>query len=41
MTCRSCLHSIGRGSVLWCTRWQTIPQRACADYSREPGSDDE
>ena len=45
--CRTCAHSIARpsmlrgGAVLWCARWQTLAAKPCAEYLREPGSDDE
>lgn len=44
--CKTCAHSIARpsmlrGSVLWCARWQTLAAKPCAEYLREPGSDDE
>lgn len=47
MTCRHCTHAEGRrsllnrGWLLWCARYQTVTQRACGDFVREPGSDDE
>lgn len=45
--CRFCMHSegrpssLGRGWLLWCTRYRIVAQRACGDWQREPGSDDE
>lgn len=45
--CRFCTHaegrpsSLGRGWMLWCVRHRTLAQRACGDWQREPGSDDE
>lgn len=47
MTCRHCTHAVGRaatlgsGWLLWCVRHRTIAARACADWQREPGADDE
>jgi hypothetical protein len=44
MTCRTCTHAAERVAdwqrVLWCMRWRTVPTQVCADYEREPGSDD-
>lgn len=45
--CRHCCYSEGRPSmlagaiVLWCSLHRTVPTQACADFEREPGSDDE
>ncbi len=38
MTCRSCLHSIGRGSVLWCVLLDAPAERPCKAYCYEPGA---
>jgi hypothetical protein len=46
-SCRHCTHAEGRpgvdwrGAALWCLRHRTLVQRPCADFAREPGSDDE
>lgn len=45
ISCETCSSSEGRDdqSILWCNRKQFEVRRdaACADYVREPGSDDE
>ena len=45
--CKTCRYSEGRASmlagawVLWCTRWATVAERACGEWERVPGADDE
>lgn len=41
MTCKHCRHSYHNGEALWCELWNRLCQAACADFEREPGSDDE
>lgn len=44
LTCRSCTHSIGRGTptgcALWCERHERAADATCEQFEREPGTDE-
>ena len=39
--CRTCRHSIGTERGLWCVLYARPAERACSEWEREPGADDE